>query len=174
MKNRRLFSLGPLLGLLIFGSQLQIAHAGEFSDANWSALGSGLDNAVLALAVSGSTLYAGGSFASGQAGQVFHDIAQWNGSNWSALGSGVVEDAANVNAGAVYALAVVGNTLYASGSFTNAGGISATNIAQWNGSNWSALGQGIYNTSAYGGYVAALAVSGNTLYAGGCFMSAGT
>lgn len=144
-----------------------------FSDANWLALGAGLNNTVLALAVSGSTLYAGGYFAHSGAGPVLNDIAQWNGSNWSALGSGVLENAANVNAGAVNALAVSGNTLFAGGSFTNAGGVSATNIAQWNGTNWSALGSGIYNTPAYGGFVGALAVSGSTLYAGGWFLTAG-
>ena len=42
------------------------------------------------------------------------------------------------------------------------------NIAQWDGSNWSALGSGMNN------YVYALAVSGSTLYAGGGFTTAGT
>jgi hypothetical protein len=67
----------------------------------------------------------------------------------------------------VYALAVSGGTLYASGYFTNAGGISASNIAQWNGSSWSALGSGM-NNEVYG-----LAVSGSTLYAAGFFTTAG-
>jgi hypothetical protein len=69
----------------------------------------------------------------------------------------------------VFALAVSGSTLYAGGAFTTAGGSAATNIAQWNGSSWSALGSG---TSRYG-YVFALAVSGSTLYAGGEFTTAG-
>ena len=43
----------------------------------------------------------------------------------------------------VYALAVSGSTLYAGGDFTTAGGSAANNIAQWNGSSWSALGSGI-------------------------------
>jgi hypothetical protein len=67
----------------------------------------------------------------------------------------------------VSALAVSGNTLYAGGTFTNAGGVSANFIAQWNGNNWSALGSGM------NGSVEALAVSGNTLYAGGAFLKAG-
>ena len=35
------------------------------------------------------------------------------------------------------------NTLYAGGEFTTAGGNAANDIAQWNGSSWSALGSGM-------------------------------
>jgi len=44
----------------------------------------------------------------------------------------------------------------------------STNIAKWNGSNWSALGSGV---NGYGVY--ALAMSGSDLYAGGRFTTAG-
>lgn len=67
----------------------------------------------------------------------------------------------------VYALAVCGSNLYAGGSFTEVGGLSANNIAQWNGNSWSALGSGI------NGRVSALAVSGSDLYVGGAFDMAG-
>jgi hypothetical protein len=63
---------------------------------------------------------------------------------------------------------VAGGTLYAGGYFTNAGGVAANYIAQWNGSSWSPLGSGM------NGGVIALAVSGGTLYAGGVFTTAGT
>jgi hypothetical protein len=71
----------------------------------------------------------------------------------------------------VGALAVSGSTLYAGGSFTNAGGSAANCIAQWNGSSWSALGSGLSGSYPYD--VSALAVSGSTLYAGGAFTTAG-
>jgi hypothetical protein len=57
--------------------------------------------------------------------------------------------------------------LYAGGDFTTAAGVAATNIAQWNGTSWSALGSGMNNT------VSALAVSASALYAGGAFTTAG-
>jgi hypothetical protein len=88
--------------------------------------------------------------------------ADWD---WSALGSGMGGASPEVNA-----LAVSGTNLYAGGWFTTAGGVSATNIAKWDGSAWSALGSGL--GSAYSG-VRALAVSGTNLYAGGYFTTAG-
>jgi len=68
----------------------------------------------------------------------------------------------------VAALAVIGNDLYAGGSFTTAGTNSASRIAKWNGSSWSALGLGV-NTTVW-----ALAASGSDLYAAGNFTRAGT
>ena len=134
------------------------------TSSSWSSLGEGKDmnSYVLALAVSvsGSDLYAGGSFTSA-GGVAVNRIAKYDGSNWSALGSGMT-------GGYVYALAVINADLYAGGSFTSAGGVTDTKyIAKWNGS-WSPLGSGMSS------YVFALAVINNTdLYAGGMFTSAG-
>jgi len=129
----------------------------KWDGSSWSGLGDGISGnsatPVLALAVSGSNLYAGGNF--------FPAIAKWDGGNWSYLDSG------NVNLGLVYALAVSGNDLYAGGSFYTASGSIFSNVAKWDGSNWSALGLGI------NGSVRALAVSGSNVYAGGIFQTAG-
>jgi len=179
----------------------------QWNGSSWSALGSGvggMNDWVDALAVSGSTLYAGGSFANA-GGLAVTNIAQWNGSSWSALGSGL-DGLIGVSAlavsgstlyaggrfgieqwngsswsalgsglnGGVGALAVSGSNLYAGGGFTTAGGVSANNIAQWNGSSWSALGSGLSGEVVYGLEVDALAVSGGTLYVGGDFTTAGT
>ena len=108
----------------------------QWNGSSWSPLGSGIEtvNCLSALAVSGSTLYAGGYFTKA-GGIAANYIAQWNGSSWSALDSGMNNR--------VEALAVSGSTLYAGGGFTTAGGIAVNYIAQWNGSSWSALGSGL-------------------------------
>jgi len=142
-----------------------------FSDANWSALGSGLGACcVSALAVLGNDLYAGGAFTTA-GGNPANYIAKWDGSSWSALGSGVSYPFDFKASATVYALAVSSGDLYAGGRFTKAGGNPATNIAKWNGSSWSALGLGM-SGRAYP-VVTALAMLGSDLYAGGFFNTAG-
>jgi hypothetical protein len=98
-----------------------------------------VNGGVTALAVSGGTLYVGGSFTTA-GGTNAMCMAQWNGSSWSPVGLGT-------DGGAVLALAVSGGTLYAGGNFTkvtNSGNAAVTvnHIAQWNGSSWSPLASG--------------------------------
>jgi hypothetical protein len=114
---------------------------------------------VLALAASGSNVYAGGFFTDAGGVNNTHYIAKWNGTSWSALGLGM-----NYN---VFALVMSGEDLYAGGQFSGAGGSPANCVARWNGSNWSTLGAGMT------GSVYALAASGSDLYAGGGFIMAG-
>ncbi|MGA2751360.1 MAG: hypothetical protein ABSG59_21545, partial [Verrucomicrobiota bacterium] len=164
-------------GNLYIGGQFTVAgdavanYVAKWNGTNWSALGSGVDGAnypsVYALAVSGGTLYAGGDFTTA-GGIAATNIAQWNGSNWSSLGSGVSGGGGRPG---VFALAVSGGTLYAGGGFTTAGGSPANYIAQWNGTNWSALGSGMDGANYPSVY--ALAVSRSRLYAGGAFTTAG-
>lgn len=72
--------------------------------------------------------------------------------------------------GPVSALAFNGNQLYVGGFFTEAGGKPATNIAVWNGTNWSGLGSGV---GRYFQSVFALAASGSEVFVGGDFDIAG-
>jgi hypothetical protein len=150
-------------GLFTMAGGVAATKIAKWDGTAWSALGSGLLSGepyfcVLALAVSGTDLYAGGWFTNA-GGVPATNIAKWNGSAWSALGSGVD--------GMVWALAADGTNLYAGGQFTTAGAVPANYIAKWDGSAWSALGSGI------DGRVYALAVSGTNLYAGGNFLTAG-
>ena len=79
----------------------------KWDGSSWSALGSGMNDKVAALAVSGSDLYAGGHFTMA-GGLSANRIARWNGNNWSVLSSGV----GGVVYPSVNALAVSGSNVY--------------------------------------------------------------
>jgi len=150
-------------------------------------------------------LYVGGNFTNvagatkDGSGKNFNNIAMWNGSSWSALNGGMTGTNSNSNGTAVptvYALDVLDSVhIYAGGQFNLAGGISASNIAMWNGSAWSSLTdgsggngipQGAMGPSLCGGIVSgtvnwsdcpavlALANVGNLVYAAGVFNKAGS
>ncbi len=142
----------------------------KWNGASWSDLGSGINTGqVNALAIDADgALYVGGSFT--VAGGISAlNIAKWDGANWSALGAGVTD----VDVAYISALAVKGTQLFAGGYFSYAGGAPASSIAVWNGLAWSAIGGGVDDLN-YPPQVSALAISGNDLYAGGAFTSAGT
>src|SRR5258707_705087 len=63
-------------------------YTAKWDGSSWTALGSGMNNIVTALAVSGSNVYAGGAFTTA-GGVPASRIAKWNGTSWSALNSGV-------------------------------------------------------------------------------------
>ena len=163
--------LGDIWAIGFSGSDMYIGgstynedynNVAEWDGKSWKGLrggaGQGLDSPVGTIAVSGSGVYAGGSFQT--AGNTSASgIAKWNGSGWSALGGGVD--------GEVSAVAVNGTDVYAGGGFMIDGGSNAICIARWNGSAWSALGGGVNAP------VNAFALSGGILYAGGDFTTAG-
>lgn len=93
----------------------------------WSALGSGLNGRVNALAVYNGDLYAGGEFtSSGQT--IVNRVARWRAGAWSALSTGVD--------GVVHALDAQADRLVVGGLFNAAGGLSSRAVAAWNGSEW--------------------------------------
>jgi hypothetical protein len=144
----------------------------NISSGTWSALGSGVGEAVYAFAVDSSNqkLYVGGGFTSAGGVSARNYVAVWNISNstWSALGSGVGSTVYSVE------LDNSNNKLYVGGNFTTAGGVSSrTGVAVWDISTsaWSGIG------SVAGGnplvYRLALDSSKQKLYVGGYFTSAG-
>src|SRR5262249_17919085 len=134
-------------------------YIAKWNGNSWTNLGPGAPNTMLALAVSGSDVYVGGSFSITAEGSNINCVAKWDGSSWTYVGSGM-RDAINVG---VWALAVSGTNLYAAGSFTKADGLVVNSIAKWNGTSWSPLGSGL-TVGASEGTVNSLAVSGGNLY----------
>ncbi len=161
---------GPAPPALFVGGNFTAVQGGTFpalnvarwDGASWSALGSGLNYVVNALAVfdddgdgpNPPALFAAGAFTTA-GGVSANRVAKWDGAAWSALGSGVN---ALVSDLAVFDQDGAGPNppaLYAGGWFTSAGGVVASRIARWDGAAWSALGGGI---DGGGGCVLALTV----------------
>jgi hypothetical protein len=122
----------------------------------------GADTTVLALAVSGGTVYAGGLFlnAGGAARSRIAaiDAATGNATAWDPNANNLVR-----------ALAVSGSTVFAGGNFTTIGGQSRNRIAALSTTTGLAT---TWDANASNN-VHALVVSGATLYAGGEFLTIG-
>lgn len=120
----------------------------RWNGSTWSALGTGLNRGPNTLhgvsAGSLAGLYAGGTMTNA-GGATVKGIARWSGSAWSDVGGGVSD--ANLNEGEVTAihrhLSGESESLIVGGVFVRAGNVPARNIAQWNGTSWSAMGSGL-------------------------------
>ena len=94
-------------------------YIARWDGSSWNAIGTGLESSVKAIANSGSSIYAGGSYVLNS-----EPIAYWDGSTWQILGSGLNGDANSI--------AVSGSDVYVGGDFTDAGGNpDADYIARW-------------------------------------------
>ncbi len=146
---------GPSLTLVDGTKSFTVA---QWDGEKFSALGDGLPDGVNALAAGRDGVVYAGSAVNGI-------VSRWDGQQWTALGSqfsGVTD--VSINA---LVLDHQGN-LYAGGNFSRVGDQVVRGIARWDGSSWSALGQGV------SGSVFALTVdAGDTLYVGGDFKHAG-
>jgi len=130
-----------------------------WNGTSWSALGAGIHGGILgevvALTIYNNDLIVGGLFDSA-GGHPANNIAMWNGTSWSVLGSGI---ASPMGRKPIAALTVYNNNLIVAGQFDTAGGQPANNIAEWNGTAWSALGSGTNN------FIQNLTVYNSKLYA---------
>ncbi|MBJ6108150.1 T9SS type A sorting domain-containing protein [Hymenobacter sp. BT523] len=128
----------------------------------------GAERRINTVVRSGNDIYVGGAFR--LIGDIAANyVARWNGTAWSPLGTG----AANGTDREVLVLAVAPNgDVYASGLFSQAGGVPANGLARWNGTAWSRLGTGA--ASDLDGFATALVVAPNgDLYVGGTITQAG-
>ncbi len=140
----------------------------------FSSLGSGAANGVnqpvFALAVLGTSVYAGGGFTQA-GGQTANRVARFDTATgqWSSLGTG----AANGLNFSPQALTISGTDVYVGGSFNMAGGQPANNVARFDTvlGQWFPLGSGASN--GVNQAVLALTVVGDDVWVGGQFSQAG-
>ncbi|HRQ74426.1 MAG TPA: immunoglobulin domain-containing protein [Phycisphaerales bacterium] len=162
-----------------------VANIAKWNGAAWSALGSGITGGKgAALAVfndgRGEALYVGGDFTTA-GGNAANRIARWNGSEWETLGSGIsgglvgVMGLISYDDGSAFSTISGHGSLFVTGGFNNAGGVSANNIARWNGVQWAAVGSGLLGGPFPLGTCLAIhsVPLGPALYVGGLFSAAG-
>jgi trimeric autotransporter adhesin len=173
----------------ILGTLQSADYIAKWNGSNWAAVGTGvapsygaLNGEVYAIAVTGTTVYAGGSFSSinnkGTAIPEARYIAKFDGSNWSALG-GNGAGGGSLSGGYVSDILIDGSNIYVSGGFTdtnNNGTVQANAdyIAKWNGTAWSGLGNNGTANGSIGkpqnAYGTVMAMVGSNLLLGGVFM----
>jgi trimeric autotransporter adhesin len=127
----------------------------------WSALGCGLEEgSIYEMIEYRGELYVTGNFD--QIGCIpANNIARWNieTNSWSEVEAGLTGGTNPFG----YTLVIFNDELYVGGQFEKAGDVNAINIAKWNGSEWSPVG------NMEGGSVRELVVFKQRLYAGGFF-----
>ena len=131
----------------------------KWDGSNWSNIGDA-DSQVRALAYDGTFIWAGGTFTN--IGGVFSPGLAVHEINSGWFGIGAVSGGGQV----VSTLVWDGTYLYIGGNFTSVGGVSATNIARFNWSTYSPLGNGVNGT------VNTIALTNGVVYAGGRFTTA--
>jgi hypothetical protein len=132
-----------------------------FDGSAWAPLGCGLEEG----SSYGMLEYKGELYVTGQFDELgcigANNIAKWNkdSSTWDDVSGGLTGG----NNPFGYTLAVYNDELYVGGQFEQAGNVNTTNIARWDGTNWSAVG------NMEGGSVRKLIVYKQKLIAGGLF-----
>jgi hypothetical protein len=158
-------------GDILAGGRFLPAFGGQtyslarWNGTTWTPLASDVNNTVNALALlpNGDVLV-GGDFNMAGTLEV-RGIARLSGTTWSALGDGVFSGSGS-SAGRVRSILVRNaNDVLVIGSFNRAGTVPASNIARWDGTAWSSVGDGAIGNPpgpGVGGFSRLAAISART------------
>ena len=135
-------------GSLVVAGQLtaaggaDVANIARWDGTSWSSIGAGLagDGPIRALAIYEGQLVASGQFATLPDGG--NGVAVFDGTEWTSLGGGLYSQW-DWSLPYVNGLAVLGDTLFAVGDFSLAGGAEPVRVAYYDGTTWQPLGLGI-------------------------------
>ncbi len=130
----------------------------KYDGGSWSSVGSVLP----LLQVNSVCSYNGDLYAAG----LGNDIFKFDGINWVSVGT--LSGLSNV----IYAMHVYHGSLVIAGVFDSINGVSAKNIARYNGQSWTPMGAGITN-STNSAIIYSLETFQDNLYVGGAFNIAG-
>ena len=146
---------------------------GHWAASGWTTMGVGLGGSApfgadVQVGPDGRTYVAGPFNDAGQGTSNY--LAVWNGITWSSLGTGFLPVSSANPPGRLNALSFgSAGDLYVAGSFTSVNGVTAANVARWNGTSWSPLGAGPYPADPSEPVMSLAVTPDGTLYAGGNF-----
>ncbi len=146
--SARVMTFDPDGNLVVAG---QFQNAGGEAASNiamwdgsaWHAYGDGLPGAyayVRSLTFHGGQLLAGGNFDALPDGS--KGVAVWDGTAWTGFGGGLFSESP-WSGPYVNGLASVGDHLFAAGWFSLEAGVESVGLAYWDGSRWTAMGDGV-------------------------------
>lgn len=156
---------------------VMIEGLAQWDGASWSAVGNfaeyvrvrlapyrdprnTIDVRVTAMAADGNVVYVSTSW----------DLWRWDGSSWSKVGEKLIWS--DLREYTISSIIILAEKIHISGYFDKAGDTVVNNIARWNGTTWEAMDSGI-DMIYYPPFVSSMAQSGDKIYAGGMFISAG-
>lgn len=132
-------------GFFTKASGIKAAEIAVWNGAKWDSLGSGTGTGthIGTITKFNNQIYSVGEFQH----TAISYLARWNGVQWDTI----------TKANGVNAIKAIGNFLYVVGVFDSIAGIPASDIAKWDGTNWSAIDSthwqpaAIYNITSYKG-----------------------
>ncbi|MEW6158384.1 MAG: hypothetical protein AB1813_13190 [Verrucomicrobiota bacterium] len=136
--------------LNIPGAQ-EVIGAAKWDGQTWQILSGGLtenSHSVSSIIARGEELYLAGRFSFNSTTRRSL-IASWNGSEWAPVGEGLwlyFDPSTTSDCSALISVTSLGfwrGDLIAAGSFDRSGEKPLNNIARWNGSTWSSIGEGV-------------------------------
>ncbi|HEX7414837.1 MAG TPA: T9SS type A sorting domain-containing protein [Bacteroidia bacterium] len=145
-------------------------HLAKWSGTQWNPVNGGTNDDVDAMYVWNNALYISGDFTQAGTTNANH-ICKWDDVAFTALGSGMTSSMSGMTP-MVHSICAYNGSLYAGGMFDQADGASMNNMAKWNGSTWSSIGD--VGTSMGSDVVSALCVYGGQLFVGGGFATCGS
>lgn len=123
-------------GNFIIAGSASVKGVAQFDGTDWRPMANTIPGNVEALCMFRGELHAAGSYR--LIGTNINRIARWDGSAWNPLGAGV--GPTNAGGARINAMCVYNDRLIVGGSFTVASGVAVTNVASWDGTNWTPMG----------------------------------
>lgn len=142
-------------GSIIIPGGPNTRQVARWNGSTWSAMGTGIDTQVYTLAADEDGILLAGQ----RSGDDGSGPYRWNGTSWSPMASELPNSTADL-----YSICIFQGRTFVSGTMQTAGSSVCSNIAAWDGLEWSPLG-----TAGFSGAVLALAEYRGTLVAGGTF-----